>query len=495
MPLTLAETATVYVTTTGSDANDGLTWATALATVEAALAVLEPTGGIVQLGSGNWTITAADGNGNALTLSHGNTRLKGLGRQLSSITLDLGTQVNWGIKLTAAQCYVEGLVIGVKGTSPYWVCGVGGTSPFSAQSCRFIDVLGVWEPGCTISPPPADESVMPPGFFALGPDNPGKAAMDIANTLFDTCAVDNQSASTTGMAGFVVGNSTAGNVLANEMRSCTVQTCAYGVASGGSGFRWESGNGGMSGNTATDFFLTHGGGDPVCISGEHFENGYQFLTMGYVGPPTAVELDNCLVGNYSGDSNGNLIVFDPAGCLTIRGGWYWTTNGNTKFSMNEAGGVANNIIAIGVLTDVADPFPAKNTARCLRTIIGHQYLVDGTPTPAPGLALVIDGAATLANLYPPYFFSRTISGHGVMDLAISLEQIDDQFPAISELSNVLVAAAEVDSLGIPFQGAASVQVLNTFCSVNPAGSGSVHVRLNILWNEPLNIRLAFTLWP
>lgn len=495
MPLTLAETATVYVTTTGSDANDGLTWATAFTTIEVALAAVEPTGGIVQLGFGNWTITTGDSNGNALTLSQTNTRLKGLGRELTSITLDLSTQLDWGIKLTAAQCYVEGLGIGVKGTSPYWVCGVGGASPFSAESCRFIDILGAWEPGCTINAPPSGESVMPPSFFALGPDNPGKSAMDIADTLFDTCAVYNQTASTTHMAAFVIGNSTAGNVLANEMRSCIVASCAYGVASGGSGFRWESGNGGMSGNTAADFFLTHGGGDPVYISGEHFENGYQFLTMGYVGPPTTVELDNCLVGNYSGDGSGNLIVFDPAGCLTILGGSYRTSGGNTKFSLNESGGLVNSIIAIGVLTDVANPFPAKNTARCLRTIIGHQYLVNGTPTPAPGLALVVDGAASLTNPNPTYFFSTTIRGNGVMDLVFNPNQVDGRMPIIDELSNVLLAAAEVDGDGIPFQGDASVEVLNTFCSSNPAGSGSVHVRLNILWNEPLNIRLAFTLWP
>jgi hypothetical protein len=94
-----------------------------------------------------------------------------------------------------------------------------------------------------------------------------------------------------------------------------------------------------------------------------------------------------------------------------------------------------------------------------------------------------------------YFFSTTITGHGVLNLVFKPNQIDDRMPVINELSNVLLSAAEVDGDGVPFQGGASVEVLNTFCSGDPAGSGSVHVRLNVLWNSALKIRLAFALWP
>jgi hypothetical protein len=94
-----------------------------------------------------------------------------------------------------------------------------------------------------------------------------------------------------------------------------------------------------------------------------------------------------------------------------------------------------------------------------------------------------------------YFFSTTISGNGVLDEIFNPNQVDDRMPVITELSNVLLSAAEVTSDGVPFQGDASIEILNVFCSGDPAGSGSVNVRLNILWNAPLNVRLAFVLWP
>jgi hypothetical protein len=94
-----------------------------------------------------------------------------------------------------------------------------------------------------------------------------------------------------------------------------------------------------------------------------------------------------------------------------------------------------------------------------------------------------------------FFFSTTITGNGVLDKPFNPNQIDARMPVIGELSNVAVTAAEVTGDGVPFQGTASVQILNVFCSGDPAGSGSVHVRLNVLWDSPLNIRLEFALWP
>jgi hypothetical protein len=94
-----------------------------------------------------------------------------------------------------------------------------------------------------------------------------------------------------------------------------------------------------------------------------------------------------------------------------------------------------------------------------------------------------------------YFFSTTISGNGVLDEVFHPNQVDGRMPVINELSNVLLSAAQVTGDGVPFQGDASVQVLNVFSSGDPAGSGSVHVRLNVLWDSPINIRLAFAVWP
>jgi hypothetical protein len=94
-----------------------------------------------------------------------------------------------------------------------------------------------------------------------------------------------------------------------------------------------------------------------------------------------------------------------------------------------------------------------------------------------------------------HFFSTTRNGNGVLDLVLPPNQIDGRMPVINEFSNALVSAAQVDGNGVTFQGSASVQVLNVFCSGDPAGSGSVHVRLNVLWDSPLNIRIAVALWP
>jgi hypothetical protein len=94
-----------------------------------------------------------------------------------------------------------------------------------------------------------------------------------------------------------------------------------------------------------------------------------------------------------------------------------------------------------------------------------------------------------------FFFSTTVNGNGMQDLVFNPSQIDGRMPVINELSNVLLSAAQVTGDGVPFQGDASVQVLNVFCSGDPASSGSVHVRLNVMWDSPLNIRLAFALWP
>ena len=94
-----------------------------------------------------------------------------------------------------------------------------------------------------------------------------------------------------------------------------------------------------------------------------------------------------------------------------------------------------------------------------------------------------------------YFFSTVTTGNGLQDLIFNPNQVDPRMPVINEGSNVLLAAAELNRDGVPFQGNASIQVLNTFCSGDPAGSGSVHVRVNISWNSPLTVRLAFVLWP
>jgi hypothetical protein len=55
----LSDSATVYVATDGNDSNNGLTWATAKATITAAVATLGTGGGTVQIGQGTFTVTSS----------------------------------------------------------------------------------------------------------------------------------------------------------------------------------------------------------------------------------------------------------------------------------------------------------------------------------------------------------------------------------------------------------------------------------------------------
>jgi|ERR1700733_13145645 hypothetical protein len=94
-----------------------------------------------------------------------------------------------------------------------------------------------------------------------------------------------------------------------------------------------------------------------------------------------------------------------------------------------------------------------------------------------------------------FFFSTTVNGNGVLSLHYIPNQVDARMPAVNDQSNVLVSAAQLGGDGSPMQGDASIQVLNVFCRGDQPGSGTVYVRLNVLWDSPLNIRLAFVLWP
>jgi hypothetical protein len=53
-----AQTATIYVTKTGSDGATGASWNSAKATITAAIAALPANGGIVEVGYGNWNISS-----------------------------------------------------------------------------------------------------------------------------------------------------------------------------------------------------------------------------------------------------------------------------------------------------------------------------------------------------------------------------------------------------------------------------------------------------
>lgn len=87
----------------------------------------------------------------------------------------------------------------------------------------------------------------------------------------------------------------------------------------------------------------------------------------------------------------------------------------------------------------------------------------------------------------PIFFSTLETFNGVQLVNVPLPS---SFGVTSLRSNILVAATQLDGTGAPFIGDASIQVLN----IAPADNG-VKVLVNVLWNSPIEIRLAFVIWP
>ena len=86
-----------------------------------------------------------------------------------------------------------------------------------------------------------------------------------------------------------------------------------------------------------------------------------------------------------------------------------------------------------------------------------------------------------------FFFSTTTLSNGVQDVPM---QLPPEWGVTGNRSNILAAACELNEAEQPFVGKASVQVLN----IAP-GDNSVVVRLNILWDYPINVRLAIVVWP
>jgi hypothetical protein len=94
-----------------------------------------------------------------------------------------------------------------------------------------------------------------------------------------------------------------------------------------------------------------------------------------------------------------------------------------------------------------------------------------------------------------FFFSTNFIGNGVIDKKLFPQQVDPSMPSIHQFTNVLASASEVDENGLPFQGNASIQILNISTNADPAPGGSVVVRLNVLFDRPINVRLALVIWP
>ena len=136
----------IYVTTTGSDTNDGLSWGTAKLTIAAAvnaINALGSTGGQILLGEGAWVITTpmtdTDGTTAAVILQHG-TVLEGISPALTNIYINCTAM--WGILLRGAWSEVRNLEVRTQANANVsWGLGVEPPQSFaSAESCCFTNV-------------------------------------------------------------------------------------------------------------------------------------------------------------------------------------------------------------------------------------------------------------------------------------------------------------------------------------------------------------------
>jgi hypothetical protein len=272
-----------------SDSNDGLSIGTPNATIAGALTALGASSGTIQLGAGNFSISAADGNGNAVSLTSSGTVLRGAGKGLTTITIASGHTVTWGIAALAAQCVVRDLSLVVAGTCTY---GAGVTTPVkttgSAESCYFENIY-VTATGSLAN------------AFAVGADTTG-SSIDIAETVFVACEAR---ATSTG-AGFLLGNATAANILNTTMLGCHAAHGAYGVQALGTGFRWIAGNVGE--NSSSDFYGTTAPNDVVLIQGVRSENSAAlWIEASGAGNNTVVSLRD--------------IIWTTAGSIVSTGAW------------------------------------------------------------------------------------------------------------------------------------------------------------------------------
>jgi hypothetical protein len=361
----------LYVSASGNDSSNGKTWSTAKATIAAALTALGNNAGTINLGTGTFTISAADASGNGVTLPHQGQRIVGQGSNATTILIN--ANVTWGVELQAQFTQLIGVYVSIASgkTVTY---GAGVSTPSSSGSAEFASLADVFV-NCAGTVVAA---------FGMGPDWPGSSSVDVADTMFEACVYNGAPTH-----GYLFGNGTSGNVLMAHLYGCGGSGSQYGVTLAGSGLTWHGG--GLSNITVADIHITQGTTDTVLLSGVRCENGKRFLDVGYIGGITGgVNLIDCIVGNYTPADN-IVIQYNSFSPLNILGGYYDGGAGSLIVVNSTGGSPAIPLTAIGVELVNASGWPAYNPARVNRTIINALYNNAGVATPNPSFTAVIDG--------------------------------------------------------------------------------------------------------
>ncbi|MGZ4587271.1 MAG: hypothetical protein ACXVX9_05670 [Mycobacteriaceae bacterium] len=367
-------TTILYVSTTGNDANNGKTWGTAKATIAAALTALGSNAGDIMLGGAgsSFSVNAADAYGNGITLTHPGQRI--IGRGSNQTTIVINANVTWGIELQAQFTQLTGVYVTIPSgkTVSY---GAGVSTPTSSGSAEFGSLTDVFV-NCAGTVTAA---------FACGPDWPGSSSVDVADTMFTACVFNGAPTH-----GYLFGNGTSGNVLMPHLYGCGGSGAQYGVTLAGCGLTWHGG--GLSNITVADIHITQGTTDTVLLSGVRCENGKRFLDVGYIGGITGgVNLVDCIVGSYTPSDN-IVIQYNSYSPLNIIGGYYDGGAGSLIVVNSAGGSPAIPLTAIGVHLVNQNGWPAKNTARVIRTILNASYSNAGVATPNPSFGAVLDAA-------------------------------------------------------------------------------------------------------
>ncbi len=367
--------------------------------------------GYVEVPPGTFTLETADGYGNAFTLDTYGMRIQGAGQRLTFIHLK-GT-FTWGIKVYATGGAVRDLSVQLtSGTCTYGVggsCNPSPTLPDSVEDGEYRNIE-------------VDDSVIGglTSCFALGPDHPGYSTMDIAaHTFWDCTAYGNGS---TTLSGWLIGNGTTGNIVANECYACKSYLCINNVTfAGGPGIRWIGGS--FSATTGVDI-LRHGvrGLDPIIFVGTRGDNGnmvYDDDAATDNGPWGGLTLIDCEFTGYTptgGFSDGQIIRYTSSGMLKIIGGVYTTTGANTAFYCLGGSSLAPaTFVAIGVFTDVEGAWQEAGS-NVNRFYQGNTYS-DGSGDwiPNPNAYWIIDDIGSPVAQVFTAINSATDNGYFVLD--------------------------------------------------------------------------------
>lgn len=329
----------------------------------AVVAAIPTNGGRVIVPPGNMLINSADASNNGLTFTAHGSQLLCSGRATTVITIGV-SGLTWGIVAMAAETEFSDFQLNIPAaTAPFWGVGASAQAGISNGAGRITNVIVAYGVTTTIPTPAGGVSTSGPAAFAIGPDSPGVGNADLALWQVSGCNTSGPTAPlSTNSCAYLVGNGTGGNILGHSFENCYGDHHGYGIQLAGSGCKWR--DGGFTAMKTADIYVRASGGESIFFGGLRGENGTMALTAASVGGlPYGTTLEDCIFNIYTPVvTAGRMILWNNDGPLTLLGGHHDTIGGNTNFGLKTFGGNPIVFTAIGVNTDVDNPYPAAAAA-------------------------------------------------------------------------------------------------------------------------------------